>query len=71
MAATNLEQVKEAQEAILMAMITDPKAFAAIARDIGNNVETKQIGERIRSLLYRGYARSTTTNVDDEMQDLK
>ena len=71
MAATSLEEVKRAQDAVFMAMLTDPKEFARIAKASATNVADRQLDRKWKYLILRGIGRSATTTVEDDMENLK
>lgn len=71
MAATSLDEVKRAQDAVFMAMLTDPKEFARIAKESAKGVSDKQLNDKWKYLITRGMARTATTSVDDDMENLK
>lgn len=73
MAASNLEQIQQAQGAIMLAMITDPKSFSNIAKRVSKNVEDREAKQQMRALVARAAGRAWTSNnpVEHDMENLK
>lgn len=70
MSIANLQQVREAREAVMIAMLTDPKGFANMSRQIAKDTESKEAAAWARGIIARAGLRSAATT-NDELNRLK